>query len=116
MNATALPASVALSPRDSATDATHRCGHTRARRLTVGSLPAPWPAFTPFPGLLPYLRLRGRWLEAAGFAVGAKIRVRVESRRLILEVIDPQCTDTPAPPLGVHEPDRLRFDMGTHIL
>jgi hypothetical protein len=34
------------------------------------------------------LRLRGRWLAEAGFAVGAKIRVRVEPQRLILEVTE----------------------------
>jgi hypothetical protein len=60
----------------------------RSRRLTVGYLPAIWQDFTPRPAPLPYLRLRGRWLAETGFAVGAKIRVRVEPQRLILEVIE----------------------------
>ncbi len=80
---------------------------TRARRLTVGSLPAPWPEYTPRPDPLPYLRLSGRWLQDVGFAVGAKIRVRVESRRLILEVeSDPRAVRT-SPALSIHEPDSL---------
>jgi hypothetical protein len=59
---------------------------TRARHLTVGYLPAVWPMHAPRPDPLPYLRLRGRWLKAAGFAVDTRIRVRVEPQRLILEV------------------------------
>jgi hypothetical protein len=39
---------------------------------------------------MPFLRLRGRWLDAAGFAIGANVRVQVEPGRLVLEVIDPQ--------------------------
>jgi hypothetical protein len=35
---------------------------------------------------MPFLRLQGRWLDAAGFAIGANVR----PGRLVLEVIDPQ--------------------------
>jgi len=38
----------------------------------------------------PFLRLQGRWLDRAGFAVGADVRVQVEPGRLVLEVMDPQ--------------------------
>jgi hypothetical protein len=38
----------------------------------------------------PFLRLQGRWLDKAGFAVGADVHVQVEPGRLVLEVIDPQ--------------------------
>ena len=38
----------------------------------------------------PFLRLQGRWLDDAGFAVGANVHVQVEPGRLVLEVIDPQ--------------------------
>jgi Toxin SymE, type I toxin-antitoxin system len=38
----------------------------------------------------PFLRLQGRWLDKAGFAVGANVHVQVEPGRLVLEVIDPQ--------------------------
>lgn len=41
-------------------------------------------------GPMPFLRLQGRWLDGAGFAVGAKVRVQVERGRLVVEVIDPQ--------------------------
>jgi hypothetical protein len=39
---------------------------------------------------MPFLRLQGRWLARAGFAVGTHVRVQVERRRLVLEVIEPQ--------------------------
>ena len=39
---------------------------------------------------MPFLRLQGRWLDKAGFAVGANVHVQVEPGRLVLEVIDPQ--------------------------
>jgi len=38
----------------------------------------------------PFLRLQGRWLDAAGFAIGADVHVQVEPGRLVLEVIDPK--------------------------
>jgi hypothetical protein len=109
MNATPPLASVALSPPDSTTDSTHPCGQARARRLTVSYLPAVWPAYTPRPAPLPYLRLRGRWLEDAGFAVGTKIRVRIERQRLILEVENEPPSDSPVTSASVHEP-RTRGD------
>lgn len=37
---------------------------------------------------MPFLRLQGRWLDAAGFAIGANVRVEVAAGRLVLEVID----------------------------
>ena len=39
---------------------------------------------------MPFLRLQGRWLDRAGFAVGSDVRVQVERGRLVLEVIEPQ--------------------------
>ena len=33
-----------------------------------------------------FLRLQGRWLERAGFAIGASVRVLVTKGRLVLEV------------------------------
>ena len=40
----------------------------------------------------PFLRLQGRWLDRAGFAVGSDVhvQVQVEPGRLVLEVMDPQ--------------------------
>lgn len=37
---------------------------------------------------MPFLRLRGRWLDEAGFAIGANVRVEVAAGRLVLEVIE----------------------------
>jgi Toxin SymE, type I toxin-antitoxin system len=47
---------------------------------------------TPFGRLapMPFLRLQGRWLDRAGFAVGSDVRVQVEAGRLVIEVIEPQ--------------------------
>ena len=41
---------------------------------------------------MPFLRLQGRWLDQAGFAIGANVRVEVSAGRLVVEVIesDPQ--------------------------
>jgi len=36
---------------------------------------------------MPFLRLQGRWLDAAGFAIGVDVHVHVEPGRLVLEVI-----------------------------
>ena len=47
-----------------------------------------WPHKTE-PAPMPSLSLQGRWLERAGFAIGASVRVRVTPRRLIVEVIEP---------------------------
>lgn len=96
-------ASNEVSPAPTVTPCASACKPARPRRLTVGSLPAPWPAYAPRPDPLPYLRLRGRWLQDAGFAVGAKIRVRVESQRLILELEGDERPESPAAPLRVQE-------------
>ncbi len=37
---------------------------------------------------VPFLRLSGRWLESAGFEIGSKVRVVVESDRLVVEPAD----------------------------
>lgn len=62
-----------------------------ARRLTVSSLHPESrtrrPRYQPTTPM-PFLRLRGRWLDAAGFAIGANVRVEVSAGRLVLEVID----------------------------
>jgi hypothetical protein len=44
-------------------------------------------------GTVPSLRLQGRWLDRAGFAVGAAVRVLVTNGRLVVEVVN----DTPPP-------------------
>jgi hypothetical protein len=68
----------------------------KERRLTVGdcsiestALPvditsdswrrAPVPA--------PFLRLKGRWLDKAGFTIGSKVRVDVTPGRLVIETV-----------------------------
>lgn len=55
----------------------------KSRRLSIGwtGQGAPRPD-------VPYLRLRGRWLERAGFAIGGKVKIDVSERRLIIEPLD----------------------------
>src|SRR6185437_8060726 len=92
------PPAAAISESPSSTDVpTTRC-------LTVSYFQPlterRWPARNPPP--MPYLRLRGRWLERAGFPVGTHVRVSVESRRLVIEAID-----EPLPPCAPSRPSRL---------
>ena len=68
------------------------------RRLTVSYQTAntyhrEWP-HRPLPSK-PFLRLHGRWLDEAGFAIGAQVCVQVMPGRLVLEVIEPERTAEP---------------------
>ncbi|WP_165480626.1 SymE family type I addiction module toxin [Xanthomonas oryzae] len=36
---------------------------------------------------IPALRLRGRWLEELGFAIGSKLRITVRDRELVITVV-----------------------------
>jgi len=63
-----------------------------ARRLTVSrqypESRAARPRYLPT-APMPFLRLQGRWLDQAGFAIGANVRVEIAAGRLVLEVIEP---------------------------
>jgi hypothetical protein len=65
------------------------------RCLTVSYCCPDGRAYVPLPKPMPYLRLLGRWLERAGFAIGAKVRERVTPRRLILELIEDNHAESP---------------------
>jgi Toxin SymE, type I toxin-antitoxin system len=69
-----------------------------SRRLTVSYQTSTTyhrePPFRPLPAK-PFLRLQGRWLDAAGFAIGAQVCVQVMPGRLVLEVIEPERTAEP---------------------
>jgi Toxin SymE, type I toxin-antitoxin system len=67
----------------------------RLRRCTMGYLipyvrsNSAYPTalrLKPEPPRVPFLRLQGRWLHQAGFAIGAPVRVLVMPGRLMLEV------------------------------
>lgn len=63
----------------------------KPRRLTVSythpeSRPSRVPR--PLPSPMPFLRLRGRWLDQAGFAIGKPVRVAVAPGLISLEVLD----------------------------
>ena len=60
-----------------------------ARHLTVSY----WNPYSPSSrlkesGPRPSLRLRGRWLDRAGFPIGARVRVLVEPGRLVVELVE----------------------------
>lgn len=58
------------------------------RRLTISTLRQPSSARYSKPRperLVPFLRLRGLWLEELGFACGGKVRVMAERGRLVIE-------------------------------
>ncbi|WP_308694559.1 SymE family type I addiction module toxin [Xanthomonas albilineans] len=37
---------------------------------------------------MPALRLRGRWLEELGFAIGCKLRITVRDHELVITVVE----------------------------
>jgi hypothetical protein len=84
----------------------------KPRVLTVGSAYAPrsWSPANRDKGdyVYPALRLQGRWLEKAGFYIGDRARIRVESGRLVIEVEPSVETARPrSPSRTVHEPSRM---------
>jgi hypothetical protein len=57
------------------------------RRLTVGYTPGLDCLHRMPPVPVPLLRLGGRWLKSAGFPIGTRVRVEVESKRLVLTAV-----------------------------
>jgi len=67
-------------------------GAREERRLTVSTLhETRAPRYAGGPAaqrLVPFLRMRGAWLEAAGFHRGERVRVEVERGRLVLTPLE----------------------------
>lgn len=59
----------------------NRC--MKARTLLVGYAP-----LTSGAAYVPCLRLRGRWLQDAGFTIGRNVKVEVREGRLMIEPVD----------------------------
>ncbi len=55
----------------------------KARRLTVGYSSGDSPGSD-----VPHLRLCGRWMKEAGFAIGRNVKVEVSEGRLMIETVD----------------------------
>lgn len=57
------------------------------RHLTISTLHEPRPSrYTSKPDrVVPFLRLRGQWLEELGFECGEKVRVVTKRGRLVIE-------------------------------
>jgi len=53
---------------------------------TVGLTADTCPGTTNRSVTVPWIQMRGRWLNEVGFAIGAKVRVRVRPGRLVLTV------------------------------
>ena len=62
----------------------------KRRRLTVSRTHVERRSRLPRPLLapMPFLRLRGRWLDRAGFSIGTSVRVAVAYGLLVLEVLN----------------------------
>ena len=52
------------------------------------------PPYEPLPDK-PQLRLQGRWLDEAGFAIGMRVGVQVMPGKLVLEVLGPKYAQHP---------------------
>ena len=56
---------------------------TKPRRLKVGYKPLKSPGVE-----VPFLPLRGRWLQEAGFEIGRSVTIEVHDGRLVIERTD----------------------------
>jgi len=61
------------------------------RHLTISTLREPRPSrydrVSKPDRVVPFLRLRGQWLEELGFSCGEKVRVTAEPGRLVIEPV-----------------------------
>ena len=55
---------------------------------------------------VPCLRVMGKWLEQAGFSIGANLRITVEMGRLVIEPASPDLVNKPAPASTRKKPTR----------
>lgn len=74
----------------------------KARRLTVGYL-----ASSARQGHPPHIRIMGRWVEEAGFVVGAKVDVDVSHGRLVIELAPPEPESEPVPSRRAYISERM---------
>lgn len=66
--------------------ADHRAALPKTERFAIiaADFYPPLDAEYPQHRLVPWLRLRGHWLQQAGFAVNQKIRIEVSKNRLVI--------------------------------
>jgi toxic protein SymE len=74
-----------------------------SRRLTVSG-----GAMSGGEGSAPCIRLLGRWLEQAGFAIGSKVDVSVTSGRLVIDTVPVAVEQKPRLPRRAASPQRER--------
>jgi hypothetical protein len=72
------------------------------RHLTVGYL-----AGVDKGGSAPHIRIAGRWVKGAGFAVGSKVNVEVAHGRLVIELAPPTTESMIAPPRRAYISERM---------
>ena len=69
------------------------------RNMTVGY------AYDPHDSVIPYIRLKGKWVRAAGFQRGDKIAVTIEAHeRLVITKVKPEGNEPGNEP---NEPNKL---------
>lgn len=75
---------------------------SKSRRLTVGYM-----ASSTSKDLSPHIRIMGRWVEKAGFAVGSKVNVDISHGRLVIELAPPETVCEPPPPRRAYISERM---------
>ena len=58
--------------------------HTRQTRIISELRQRPYSPGT----VVPFIRLRGRWLETAGFEIGDDVKIEIRDHQLILTKVD----------------------------
>jgi hypothetical protein len=81
-------------------------GKSKARRLTVGYV-----AGSARSGHPPHIRIMGRWVEEAGFAVGAKVNVDVSHGRMVIELAPPAAEYEFTPPRRAYISERMAMTV-----
>ena len=75
---------------------------SKPRRLTVGYI-----ASSARSEYAPHIRIMGRWVEEAGFAVGSAVNVDVSHGRLVIELAPPEAECERPPPRRAYISERM---------
>jgi hypothetical protein len=81
----------------------------KTRRLTVGY------GAGAERGHAPHIRIMGRWVEEAGFAIGAKVDVEVSHGRLVIELTPPEPEYEPNPPRRAYISERMAMTVDRRV-
>ena len=79
---------------------------SKPRRLTVGYI-----ASSARSEYAPHIRIMGRWVEEAGFAVGSAVNVAVSHGRLVIELAPPAAEREVPPPRRAYISERMAMTV-----